>query len=516
MKLHRIVSLMLVLLFALCACAQAGAVTDSWSVDNAYVTLNEKTGVLVIQSREDGRYTLAAADGTPLTDPYLYMDANDTMFDVATEEGLNVFGMIDSTGKLVVPMQYGDTVCLSDRWQLGVVLEEATAENYDYKTFDGKTFYLISRYDVYYQGQKAGELGRLEYRNAYPYGAYLYVSDEERNYACYDSTMTASSYVPSFSGSSEYDETRDGVFHKGSGQQVGVPGCTLTSDDVEEDIFLIDGRFVDLQGNVTFAADAKYESIYDFEGDYAKVRMNGKYGLIDRTGREVMACEYDEITYGETYFEGGYQIAVKDGKVGFVNTSGETTCEFKYASNIVKSTYKMPMTHLADLDGSIIVLSGAAGELDKRFAEVRIANSNGCPLFAGEPEEKKAGVYTLFGEEIIPADGKFDDVYDLNISHDGSVVVGYDTDRKYHVYLIDTSAFAAAEPEKEAEAPAQEAGESAAEPEGWTCSCGSKNSGKFCPECGSPRPEQLKCAKCGFTPAEGTTPKFCSECGNAF
>ena len=25
-----------------------------------------------------------------------------------------------------------------------------------------------------------------------------------------------------------------------------------------------------------------------------------------------------------------------------------------------------------------------------------------------------------------------------------------------------------------------------------------------------------KCAKCGYEPKEGTTPKFCAECGNAF
>ena len=126
-------------------------------------------------------------------------------------------------------------------------------------------------------------------------------------------------------------------------------------------------------------------------------------GLIDRTGREVLDCEYASLSYGEEYFEGGYQIAVKDGKVGFLNTNGEVTSPFKYAEGSVKSTYRMPFTHLVDLDGSIIVLSAAAGELSQRFMEVRINSTNGAHVFVGEPEEKKAGVYDLYGNVVIPA-----------------------------------------------------------------------------------------------------------------
>ena len=433
---------MLLLGMSVCAGAET-AVVNSWTVENAYVTMNERTGTLAVQDKQTGVYTLMAADGAALTSlPFIHMDTEYDLFEVAVESGVNVFGLMDSTGKILVPMQYGDTVYISDRWQLGVTLTPAAADNYDYKSFDGKSFYLIGGYDVYYMGAKVGTLDRLAYRNAYAWGAYLYVSDQEQNYTYYDSTMTASAYVPSFAGSAEYDETRDGIFHKGSGQQVGVPGCTLTSDDVEEDLFLIDGRFVDLQGNIIFAADAKYESYYDFEGDYARVRMNGKYGLVDKTGREVMACEYDEIGYNEEHFEGGYQIAVKDGKVGFVNTNGEVTCEFKYAKNSVKSVYKMPLTHLADLDGTFIVLSGAAGELEQRFIEVDISNLS-SPLFVAEPADKKAGVYDLYGNAVIAADGLYDDVYDLQVSADGTVISGYGTDRVYRIYQVVISESAA-------------------------------------------------------------------------
>ena len=54
----------------------------------------------------------------------------------------------------------------------------------------------------------------------------------------------------------------------------------------------------------------------------------------------------------------------------------------------------------------------------------------------------------------------------------------------------------------------------------WTCSCGQKNMGKFCANCGSKKPAgvpQYKCDKCGWQPADPTkAPRFCPECGDPF
>ena len=44
---------------------------------------------------------------------------------------------------------------------------------------------------------------------------------------------------------------------------------------------------------------------------------------------------------------------------------------------------------------------------------------------------------------------------------------------------------------------------------GWTCACGAVNTGKFCSECGQPRPAGPWTCSCGAT----NTGKFCSECG---
>ena len=49
---------------------------------------------------------------------------------------------------------------------------------------------------------------------------------------------------------------------------------------------------------------------------------------------------------------------------------------------------------------------------------------------------------------------------------------------------------------------------------GWLCSCGTQCTGKFCPNCGSKKPENTKrfCTECGTEVPP--TAKFCPNCGN--
>ena len=55
---------------------------------------------------------------------------------------------------------------------------------------------------------------------------------------------------------------------------------------------------------------------------------------------------------------------------------------------------------------------------------------------------------------------------------------------------------------------------------GWTCACGAVNKGKFCSECGAKKPAAAplyRCDKCGWEPEDPKNPpRFCPECGDRF
>lgn len=65
---------------------------------------------------------------------------------------------------------------------------------------------------------------------------------------------------------------------------------------------------------------------------------------------------------------------------------------------------------------------------------------------------------------------------------------------------------------------AQQTAQNNVSQDAWTCpKCGTQNTGKFCTECGTPKPSGSICPNCGYKAPDGQNPpKFCPECGAAF
>ena len=122
----------------------------------------------------------------------------------------------------------------------------------------------------------------------------------------------------------------------------------------------LDGKwgYVDKTGKEVIPL--KYDAANNFSADLAKVGLNGKYGFIDKTGKEIIPLTYESIDdfkddiarvvlggkYGFIsktgkeiipikydhigHFKDGLAPARLDGKYGFINRDDETVIPFKY------------------------------------------------------------------------------------------------------------------------------------------------------------------------------------------
>lgn len=427
---------LLALLLALCLClGLSAAVAEGTLWEVSTLRLNEAANTFAMRKTWDDPYYVVDADGNTLSEGYATLSAMNNGFEVTNDDGLNVRGFLNGQGQLVMPMQYGDISWISDRWMAGIVLLEATEADYDYKSIMGDDVYQIERVDVYYGGTMVGTLNRQEYSKGTAYGDYLMVWDHNGSLAFYNKAMEKSAFEAQYSTEYDQDYRTDVITHCGSNQPAFVPECTLTADEVTQSIWVdFDGVAKDLQGNVLFDLGSTYDYYDNFEGDYLTVRLNDLYGVVDKTGREVLPCEYDDIYIdyaGLGLFANGYQMVSKDGKVGFVDVNGNAVSGFNYSADAA-DTYYPPFVSLQGLDGMYIVIS-PLGEMTEHYAEVDF--ERGRPVFCAQDANGAAGVVDLAGNVLIPFDGTFEDTYDLDISDDGTLACGM-TDDGYMVYKL--------------------------------------------------------------------------------
>ncbi|MDR1459137.1 MAG: WG repeat-containing protein [Bacteroidales bacterium] len=63
----------------------------------------------------------------------------------------------------------------------------------------------------------------------------------------------------------------------------------------------------------------KYDEVGFFSEGFALVRISGKYGYVDRTGKEIVPCQYDEIGI---FSEGIVPVTLK-GKKFYIDKTGK-------------------------------------------------------------------------------------------------------------------------------------------------------------------------------------------------
>jgi len=496
----------------LCFCLTFSAVAEMTvrEISASDVTLNKYSGAMAIKEKNSKVYRLFSPDGELLsTNEYTSAYATDYGFfkvSARSADGVHDDGLVDSTGKEIIPAVYADINVVSARWQVGLKLSPCDADDKDYTFTDWntnkKSFYRIETADFFLDGEKVGSLPRSDY-DGYPtaHGAYICVQNRERQRFYYDRTMSAGRPVDSSSEySTQYKSGKTTYIHNGSGQVAFVPGCTLTPDEVDKSVVYEKGQALDLQGNVIATAKQNYDYIYSSdEGVYTRVKIYDKCGVIDREMNEIIPPEYDDLSYTTATLDSfGFISAVQDGKFGFVNSKGQVTCPFTYVKDIVSE--RGTFASVKNLDGTIIVLSAAVGELPEHYADVDFPNYNGSMSFTATNASGEKGVIGLYGNTLIPFSEDNRYVYP---SVDGQVVVVSAPGSVYKIYRFDASDLVPASAETEVQP----------EDGTWTCANGhSGNTGKFCTECGAPMPADDGTWTCE-NGHSGNTGNFCGECG---
>ena len=245
------------------------------------------------------------------------------------EEGLNVRGALDAAGNEVIPFQYGDIRFLSERWALGVTLEETSIRPCDYEDYiDGKDYNAVS-YDVY-DLQGGGYVGFFSYQcqAIRAHGDYLYAQDRDGDTTIYDETLRAvrGGLADPYASFATLD---GGVVDLSTGETL-LPGCQFGAELGGGLLSVTDGEALgicDTSGRML--TDCVYDRVFaaDANGD-VRVERDGQFGLVDSAGSEVVPCGYDAIerlSFGGEYVYRvrGYACVEKDGAYNYVLPDGQ-------------------------------------------------------------------------------------------------------------------------------------------------------------------------------------------------
>lgn len=374
-------------------------------------------GTNLILREGENAYYIAQMDGTPVSEEvfgrtFTY-DEDGLLVTCAklSDDGINGVGALDLEGKERIPFKYGDIDVLDEYWAVAVVLSEATADNYDYRSMFSDGYYLIQSVDLYYLPTNAcvATLTRDQFAEAREHGHAIYVQDRAGVISAYDKDFNLLGTVDEL-----YDE------------DYAIPDYIIYREDGKY-------GFTDAAGNVI--VPPTYDYFGTSEGDYIQVELDDRYGLIDFTGKVLVPPEYDSIrrnyyatAVGRTYSCGGYYCVVKDDKIGYVAEGGEVTCEPKYAKdaldlNGASGTYTdiAGETHLIAADGAECTIEGYDHVLPLKYGDGFFYQVSG--------RETGSGLMDWHGNLVLPCQYER-----VELSGDGQYVLVKPSYNTYEIY----------------------------------------------------------------------------------
>ena len=438
--MKKILAMVMALALCVCAAAACAETTVESKVIEAYgLELNTKANTLVLTDGKTYDKYVVDTEGNKLSDSFAYISSNDGFYTVGNED-LHL-GLLDGQGKQLLPLEYGEIKVYGTKWIAGIklVVSEDSEENPDYKSLFGGKSYMIDSVDVYYAGEKKATLTRAEWDYAKAFGDYIAIEDRNDKMSFYNKDFVKSPAEASYAYEYNNDYSTKTVTHLGSGQAAFTEGCTLTPEEVQQSVWVNrNDQLIDLQGNVIADLSAYKRAQVDADSNLVKLENgDGKVGLADSTGKELVPCVYDKMTYALAgALQTGYLYVEKDGKNGFVNlaTGEETGFTFMKDAGDQRANFIL----VSDAREGKILVSAMAGELPGRYKETNAAFQNqadGNPYAVVKEMDDTCRVVGQLGEEVLPG-VTFSGIYDAKISDDGTLILLPGEGNSYTLYTV--------------------------------------------------------------------------------
>ncbi|MBQ1312864.1 MAG: DUF1002 domain-containing protein [Blautia sp.] len=303
-------------------------------------------------------------------------------------------GVLNTDGTILVPFQYDVVEVLGNLWAAGIYLVEGTSDDYDYYGYGGGK-YQIGTVDLYYFGNDksapVSSLTREQYGEGYAVGDYLNVRDRNGTVVTYDPDFQIIQYPDSLYDSS-YDEA-----HRAA----------------EELSSRMNG------------------SVSRFEGNYAKIYRDGKYGVVDRYGNIIIPTEFDSIYSTDgSIITGGYTLAKKDGNSVFVVQGGTVTAQYAVDP---WSLYNNGMASYMKDENKVYTIysgDGVVSTLDAKYSYLSPLDASKGLLWKAQLPDYSYDLIDWHGNVLLS------DCKDYSISANGNYLIAQDGYTSSSLYLV--------------------------------------------------------------------------------
>jgi hypothetical protein len=307
-------------------------------LESALVVLKQGAKVTndeaIIRLYESQRYAYKTGRST-------YENVSDSYggYRTVTRDGL--FGVASDSGGLVIPCVYDKVSTIAGGY--AIVKSGSTISGIN---FEGNRVSLEKNGAIDFNNFSSNNRLFVKYPNGYGLEDYEFTFRNKYQMTVYEETgMFTSGIAPvKINGKWGVVNASDEILITNEYDEIIRDNIGRITDKTGKNIFALkNGKTIllqyDSENNTYKETDITFDNARPFNGSYAAVCIDGKWGFVDQTGKIVIECQYeDALSFGQ------HLAAVKiDGLWGYINTYGDIAIEPQFVSALSFSSGSAPV-----------------------------------------------------------------------------------------------------------------------------------------------------------------------------